>query len=114
LAAACRRLMDRDGRPLTMIVGMLGRKDARGFFEPFAPLSARVFTTPFQSAGATSADTLADAARSAGLDARAEGDVETALAQALAAPGPAPHILICGSLHFVGDVLAMSPETWPT
>jgi dihydrofolate synthase/folylpolyglutamate synthase len=29
------------------------------------------------------------------------------------APGPAPHILICGGLHFAGDVLAMSPETWP-
>ena len=36
-----------------------------------------------------------------------------ALERALAGPGPAPHVLICGSLHFVGDVLAMTPETWP-
>ena len=27
---------------------------------------------------------------------------------------PKPHILICGGLHFAGEVLAMSPETWPT
>jgi dihydrofolate synthase/folylpolyglutamate synthase len=39
--------------------------------------------------------------------------VEAAVEQILATP-PAPHIVICGSLHFVGDILAMSPETWPT
>jgi dihydrofolate synthase/folylpolyglutamate synthase len=40
--------------------------------------------------------------------------VEAAVRAALGVGGPAPHILICGSLHFIGDVLAMSPETWPT
>ena len=25
-----------------------------------------------------------------------------------------PDLLICGGLHFAGEVLAMSPETWPT
>jgi len=34
-----------------------------------------------------------------------------ALACALLA---APHVLICGGLHFAGEVLALSPETWPT
>jgi dihydrofolate synthase/folylpolyglutamate synthase len=38
--------------------------------------------------------------------------VEAALRLALEG-GPAPHIVICGSLHFIGDVLALSPETWP-
>jgi dihydrofolate synthase/folylpolyglutamate synthase len=28
-----------------------------------------------------------------------------------AAPGG--HVLICGSLHLAGEVLAMSKETWP-
>jgi dihydrofolate synthase/folylpolyglutamate synthase len=40
--------------------------------------------------------------------------VEAGLAAALDRDGPAPHVIICGSLHFIGDVLAMSPETWPT
>ncbi len=114
LAAACQRLTLADGRPIVLIVGMLGRKDAHGFFEPFAALRPRVFTTPFQSANATPADVLAGAARAAGLNAEPAPSALDAVRHALKAPGAAPHILICGSLHFVGDVLAMSPDTWPT
>jgi dihydrofolate synthase/folylpolyglutamate synthase len=32
---------------------------------------------------------------------------------ALAQDGPAPHVIICGSLYLAGEVLAASPETWP-
>jgi dihydrofolate synthase/folylpolyglutamate synthase len=60
------------------------------------------------------ADELAAAARAAGLQATPCAGVEDALLKALAGEGEAPHVVICGSLHFVGDVLAMSPETWPT
>ena len=52
--------------------------------------------------------------RAAGLDASPCTDVDGALVKALAGKGEAPHVVICGSLHFVGDILAMSPETWPT
>ncbi len=113
LAAACERLVQRDGRPLALIVGLLGRKDARGFFEPFAKLSPRLFTTAFQSPSATPPEDLAAAAAAVGLAASATPGVEAALRQALQGEGPPPHVLICGSLHFIGDVLAMSPETWP-
>jgi len=114
LARACERLLAKDGRPLVLIIGMLGRKDAAGFFAPFAALNARIFTTAFHSPGATPADELAAAAGSAGLEAEAVEGVQIALERALAVEGPAPHVLICGSLHFVGDVLALSPETWPS
>jgi dihydrofolate synthase/folylpolyglutamate synthase len=40
--------------------------------------------------------------------------VEAGVRRALQADGPPPHLLICGGLHFAGEVLAMSPETWPT
>jgi dihydrofolate synthase / folylpolyglutamate synthase len=50
----------------------------------------------------------------AGLNASACAGAEDALVKALAGEGEAPHVVIRGSLHFVGDVLAMSPETWPT
>jgi dihydrofolate synthase/folylpolyglutamate synthase len=40
--------------------------------------------------------------------------VTEGLRKALDGSGPAPHVLICGGLHFAGGVLAMSPETWPT
>ncbi len=114
LAEACTRLAARDGRPVVLIVGMLGRKDATGFFPPFRALNPRVFTTAFHSPNATPPQSLADTAVASGLTATVADGVEAALAQALAAPGPAPHVLICGSLHFIGDVLAMSPETWPS
>ena len=55
---------------------------------------------------------IAEAARSVGLEATEAADVSAAVAQALNSEKP-PHILICGGLHFAGDVLALSPETWP-
>ncbi len=114
LAAAARRLMARDGRPLTMIVGMFARKDAAGFFAPFGDLKPVVFTTPFDSPIAADAEALAMAAQAAGLDARAERSIAAAVDAALRFEGAAPHLLICGGLHFAGEVLAMSEETWPT
>jgi dihydrofolate synthase/folylpolyglutamate synthase len=39
--------------------------------------------------------------------------LDAALEQALAADGPPPRVLICGSLYLAGEVLARSPETWP-
>jgi dihydrofolate synthase/folylpolyglutamate synthase len=112
LADACARLTARDGRPLTLIVGMLGRKDASGFFAAFQDLAPRVFATGFNSTSATPAETLAAAARSQGLEAETADGVEDAMARALQTAPPS-HVVICGSLHFIGDVLALSPETWP-
>ncbi len=114
LAQAVRRLAARDPRPVAMIVGMFARKDAQGFFEPFAGLEPRVFTTSFDSPNAAPPEALACAAQAAGLAAEPAASIEAALERALAAPGPAPHVLICGGLHFAGEVLAMSEETWPT
>ena len=114
LAEAASRLVDRDPRPLVLIVGMFARKDAEGYFRPFAEMHPKVFTTAFDSPNAATPGDLAEAARQAGLAAEPVGDVTEALRKALDAPGPAPHVLICGGLHFAGEVLAMSPETWPT
>ena len=114
LAKACARMSARDGRPITLIVGMLGRKDATGFFEAFTELAPRIFATAFDSGNATPARALAQTARSLGLEATAvHGGVAAAMARALRAPGPPPHVMICGSLRFVGDVLVLTPETWP-
>jgi dihydrofolate synthase / folylpolyglutamate synthase len=114
LAEAAGRLAARDGRPVVLIVGMFGRKDATKFFPNFTALAPRVFTTSFESPSAAPADLLAEAASAAGLTAAACDGVEDALDRALAEPGPAPHVIICGGLHFIGDVLAMTPETWPS
>ena len=114
LAETLGRLAARDGRPTALIVAMYGRKDARGFFAPFANLNPRVVVTGFEGQGVAPPEELAAAARAAGLATGVAPDATQALTHLLAAEGPAPHVLICGGLHFAGEILAMSPDTWPT
>lgn len=114
LAEAASRLVDRDPRPLVLVVGMFARKDAEGFFRPFAEMHPKVFATTFDSPNAAPASEIAQAAIAAGLEVEMVDDVAGGVRKALAEEGPAPHLLICGGLHFAGEVLAMSPETWPT
>ncbi|HKR87678.1 MAG TPA: folylpolyglutamate synthase/dihydrofolate synthase family protein [Phenylobacterium sp.] len=114
LAESASRIVDRDPRPLALVVGMFARKDAKGFFLPFAEMRPRVFVTTFDSPNAATAEDLAQAAAAAGLAPQVQPDVTAAVKAALAVEGPAPHVLVCGGLHFAGEVLAMSPETWPT
>jgi dihydrofolate synthase/folylpolyglutamate synthase len=113
LAEAATRIVDRDPRPLVLVTGMFARKDAEGFFRPFAEMRPRVICTTFDSPIAASAEDLAAAAAAVGLDAETSANVQDGVARALETAGPAPHVLVCGGLHFAGEVLAMSPETWP-
>ena len=112
LADTCEALMARDPRPLVLIVGMLDRKDPEGFLRPFRGLPSRVIATTFDSPNAYPPGAIARAAVIADLPAEEAANVIDAVEMALDG-GDAPHILICGGLHFAGDVLALSPETWP-
>jgi len=114
LAEAASRLVDRDPRPLVLVVGMFARKDAEGFFRPFAEMRPRVIATTFDSPNAAPAEELVEAAAKVGLSPETAANVADGVARALEVDGPAPHVLICGGLHFAGEVLAMSPDTWPT
>jgi dihydrofolate synthase/folylpolyglutamate synthase len=112
LARSLSEMMARDGRPLTLIVGMLANKDAAGFLSPFAALKPRVIAVSFAGAAAT-VEAMAGAAKAAGLEAEAcEQGVEYALGAALS--NGAPHVVICGSLHLAGEVLGLDRETWPS
>ena len=112
VARALGDLAARDGRPVALISGLLANKDATGFFTPFAALGAKVFSVTFEGNAAASAAQTAAAAELAGLRAQACDTIGAALDKALAIE-PTPHVLICGSLYLAGEVLAMSPETWP-
>ncbi len=112
VARAVEDLSARDGRPVTLIVGMLANKDAEGFFAPFAQLKPRVIGISFEGNAATPGR-IVTAARRAGLNAEVcEAGVEKALGAALS--NGAPHVVICGSLHLAGEVLGLDRETWPT
>ncbi len=99
---------------MALIVGLLARKDAAGVFEALRGVAERVCITGFASDLAADPAVLAERAQAAGVPATACANVSAALAVALAPGGPAPHVIICGSLYLAGEVLALSPDTWPS
>ena len=100
-------LARRAPRPLVLVAGMLETKDPIGFFRPFAGLARAVACVPVTGDHPGRApEALADAARAAGLEATTHASPEDAL-RAVAATGlESPRLLICGSLHLAGEVLA--------
>ncbi|MBX3480851.1 MAG: bifunctional folylpolyglutamate synthase/dihydrofolate synthase [Caulobacter sp.] len=113
LADALAALKARDGRPATLICGMLAGKDAEGFFDALRGVDGQVIAIPFAADTASPPERLVSAARAAGLEAKAADSLEAAIGMALTGEGPPPRLLICGSLYLAGEVLALSPETWP-
>jgi dihydrofolate synthase/folylpolyglutamate synthase len=107
VAAAVAEIEERAPRPLVLVLGMLSSKDAPGFLEHFAGLARMVLTVPIEGSEAHSARDLARIARGAGMRADVSDGVAAALAAvrdtAFEAP---PRILVCGSLHLAGQVLA--------
>ncbi|HEU4806595.1 MAG TPA: folylpolyglutamate synthase/dihydrofolate synthase family protein [Nitrobacter sp.] len=107
-AAALGDLEERVSRPLVVITGMMGNKDARGFLANFAGLTRHVIAVPIPGMeNAMPPDVLADAVRALDMRAETAADVKAAL-QLLArlAYEIPPRILIAGSLYLAGHVLA--------
>src|SRR5262249_20943578 len=92
--------------PLYLVVGMLNSKDASGFLAPLVEhaKALRAVTIPHEE-NALPARAIAAAARSLGLPAQIADSVLAALRD-LAKPAETGRILICGSLHLAGTVLA--------
>ncbi|WP_442935683.1 bifunctional folylpolyglutamate synthase/dihydrofolate synthase [Nitrobacter sp. NHB1] len=107
-AAALGDLEERVSRPLVVIAGMMGNKDAKGFLANFAGLTRHVIAVPIPDMeNAMPPDVLADAVRALDMRADTAADVKAAL-QSLArlAYEIPPRILIAGSLYLAGRVLA--------
>jgi dihydrofolate synthase / folylpolyglutamate synthase len=93
-------------RPLYLVVGMLNTKDAAGFLAPLALYARRLYavTIPGEE-NPRPAEEIAAAAHAAGIAAQASASVEAALRDIAACEAPG-RVLICGSLHLAGHVLA--------
>ena len=93
-------------RPLYLVVGMLNTKNAAGFLAPLAAhaRALRAVTIPGEE-NPLPADKIVAAAHSVGLAATESPSVAAALSAITADPALA-RVLICGSLHFAGTVLA--------
>jgi dihydrofolate synthase/folylpolyglutamate synthase len=109
-AAALGDLEERVPRPLVVIAGMMGNKDANAFLANFAGLTRHIVVVPVpDSDNAMPVDRLADAARTLGMRVEIAASVEAALRSLsrLAYEAP-PRILITGSLYLAGHVLAIN------
>jgi dihydrofolate synthase/folylpolyglutamate synthase len=93
-------------RPLHLVAGMLNTKDAAGFLRPLAPYakSLKAVTIPGEE-NALSAEEIAADAGEAGIPAHPAPSLAAALA-AIAGESEGGRVLICGSLHLAGVVLA--------
>ncbi|HML43359.1 bifunctional folylpolyglutamate synthase/dihydrofolate synthase [Hyphomicrobium zavarzinii] len=115
IAQSLADLEERAPKPLYLVVGMLGLKDAPGFLGPFRGLARHVVGVPIPGAHEApfSPDALADAARSVSLSAEAAPSVEAALKRIEAIDAGPKRILITGSLYLAGHVLALQEGVEP-
>jgi dihydrofolate synthase / folylpolyglutamate synthase len=109
LAQTLADLEERASKPLIMIVGMMGAKDATGFLTPFATLARQVITVPVPATheAPMKPALLAKAATNLGLPASTAMGVLDALSIANSLTTDAKRVLICGSLYLAGHVLAL-------
>ena len=101
-------LEERAPKPLFLIVGLMGQKDAAGFLSPFRGLARHITAVPIPGAHEAphAPHMLAQLAIPLGFAAGTAQSVREAIAKIEAAPG-AKRILICGSLYLAGHVLAL-------
>jgi dihydrofolate synthase/folylpolyglutamate synthase len=101
-------LEERAPKPLVLIMGLMGQKDARGVLQPLRGLARRIVTVPIPGAHERpfTPEALAGLAREAGFTADVAAGVPEALALVEREDG-AKRIVICGSLYLAGHVLAM-------
>jgi dihydrofolate synthase/folylpolyglutamate synthase len=107
-AAALGDLEERVSRPLVIIAGMMGNKDASGFLANFAGQTRHIIVVPIPDQdNSMPPDRLADAVRQLGMRVESAAGVDAALRTlaGLAYDVP-PRILITGSLYLAGHVLA--------
>lgn len=90
-----------------LVAGMLSNKDYRSMLAILAPHIARLVAVPVpRSAAGLPPDTLAEAARAAGIEAETAPDIAGGLQQA-ASHGEARPVLIAGSLYLAGAALTL-------
>jgi dihydrofolate synthase/folylpolyglutamate synthase len=106
---------ERAPKPLFLIVGMMGQKDAEGFLRPFRGLARRIVAVPIPGAHENPFEPAALAALAVKLGFAAETatSVPAALDQLRKAEAGAVRVLICGSLYLAGHVLALQDGSTP-
>lgn len=103
-AAMLAEWMKGQAKPVTLVLGMMARKDAAAFIAPLVPYVVRCFTVPISGGACYAPEDLAALARAGGVAEVTPVSSLDALA-ALYAPATEGPLLIAGSLFLAGDVL---------
>ena len=108
IAETLASLEERASKPLFLVMGLMGQKDAGGFLAPFRGLARQIVAVPIPGAHEAphAPQSLAQLAIPLGFAADTATGVREAIAKLETAPG-AKRILICGSLYLAGHVLAL-------
>ncbi|MGL4397546.1 MAG: bifunctional folylpolyglutamate synthase/dihydrofolate synthase [Hyphomicrobium sp.] len=106
---------EKSPKPVYLVVGMMGQKDALGFLAPFRGLVRTIYAVPIPGAHEVphSAENLAEIARSAGLQSADRESVISALETIASLGGGPKRVLICGSLYLAGHVLGLQHGVTP-
>jgi len=99
-------------RPFYIVLGMLDTKDAAGFLKPFAGRATAVYAVPVAGHDSHAPELLVQRAKDTGLPGVAAASVADALAAIAkgADRSRPPVVLITGSLHLAGEVLAANGQ----
>lgn len=109
IAAALGRIAGNCERPLSLVVGMLANKDAKGLLAPLANRVRTLLTVPVPGHAHHAPAELAAIGQGLGIPASAGASDVSAALQQLAA-GSSKTVLILGSLYLAGEVLAANGE----
>ncbi|WP_417449925.1 bifunctional folylpolyglutamate synthase/dihydrofolate synthase [Kordiimonas sp.] len=100
-------------RTITLVIGMLNRKDAKGYLRPLAGIVNHVIAVPIEcDEDPAEPGFLAAAATDVGINGVVAKDVESAMRMVAekANPNRSPFVLIGGSLYLAGNVLKITGE----
>ncbi|MGI4877117.1 MAG: bifunctional folylpolyglutamate synthase/dihydrofolate synthase [Janthinobacterium lividum] len=100
-------------RPFYLVVGMLDTKDPGGFLKPFAGRATAVYAVPIAGHASHPGELIVARAKDTGLPGIAAVSVADALAAIANGADRArpPVVLITGSLHLAGEVLAANGQS---
>lgn len=104
------------GRPVTLLMGMMGDKAVEQVLDLLLPRAQGLVTVPIHIPRAMAPEQLADLARQRAphLPVQAATDLEQGLRLALEKTAPEGVLLICGSLYLAGEIrpLLLEEQKW--
>lgn len=100
-----------EGQKLQLIIGMLANKDLDAYLIPFAGRIGHIHALPVPGHDHHPAERFDAIAKLWGIPCTAHGAPADAIAAIASQSGPAPRLLIAGSLYLAGEILRLNDQS---